>query len=122
MSRFTQGQLVIAVTLGVVIISLAAIIATLVLTGGTKSAAEVTFLIGIIGTLVGLFGAVLKLGQVSQQINGHVAQHEAEAEERTQRMTAESLQPMIDEAVRKTLAGQRQMAADIKQQINGGDH
>lgn len=118
MSKLTQGQVIIVVTLGVVMIALAAIIATLVLTGGVKTAAEVTFLIGIIGTLAGLFGAVLKLGQVSQQINGHIEQHVEEAQRQQNERTAEVMQPMIDQAIARTLAGQTDIVSQLRPMIS----
>lgn len=118
MNKLTQGQVIIGITLGVVMIALAAIILTLVLSGGVKTAAEVTFLIGIIGTLAGLFGAVLKLGQVSQQINGHIEQHVQEAEARQKEQTVEAMTPMIDAAVARTLAGQKGIVDQLRPLID----
>lgn len=103
----TKGQYIIGITLGVVVLAICAIIVTLVLSGGVKSAAEVTFLIGLLGTLVGLLTTVFKLGQVSQQINGHLESHAQLAAQNTQDQLLAALQPVIQQTVEAAVAKAR---------------
>lgn len=118
MSAITKGQAIIAVAIAVVILSLCGIIVTVVLTGGVKSIAEVTLLIGLVGTLVSAFLAVLKLGQVSDQLNGHLALHEQSATEQAQQQQAAILSPMIEAAVKRTLAGQAGIMEQMRPMID----
>ena len=103
MQSITRGQAIIGITLAVVAISIAAIVVTLILSGGVKNTAEVTFLIGLMGTLVGLLGTVFKLGQVSQQLNGHLAVHETLAAQNTQAQLLAALQPVIQQTVEEAV-------------------
>lgn len=107
LQTITKSQYIVGITLGVVAIAIAAIIVTLILSGGVKSAAEVTFLIGLMGTLVGLLTTVFKLGQVSQQINGHLEAHESLAAQNTQDQLLAALQPVIQQTVEAAVAKAR---------------
>lgn len=88
MNTVNWSRLMIIGALAVVILSLAGIIAAVLLTGGVKSAPEVSALVAWVGTLVGLFAALVKLQSVSNTLNGHLTAHEDQVRQQTQHQAA----------------------------------
>lgn len=109
-----RQKVVMAIAISAVLVAICAVVIVEVLHGGPSSAQAAIGLIGFMGMLIGLLSTVWGMNQVSSQLNGHLAEHAAAAQQTAQTAVAAAIEAAAQTAA--NVAAARIEAAGIKRE------